>query len=213
MSTRREQIEEVASALFSDRGYRATSMRDIASALDIQGASLYAHVASKEAVLASIVDRAAERFHQAVEPIAKGPGTAGERLRRMIDAHVMVVADGRERAHVFLFEWTSLGPERRERVARARDAYEGHFTRVIAEGIEAGELAHDDARLAAVFLLSAMNALAHWYRPDGPLGPDAIARHYAHLFLHGLGRPPASPTGNGAARPGGATTATRGGIQ
>jgi AcrR family transcriptional regulator len=211
MSSRREQIEDVASALFSDRGYRATSMRDIASALDIQGASLYAHVTSKEAVLASIVDRAAERFHQAVQPIADGPGTAAERLRRMIDAHVRVVADGRERAHVFLFEWTSLGPEPRERIARARDAYEDHFTRVIGEGIQAGELIGEDARLAAVFLLSAMNGLAHWYRPDGPLGPEAIAGHYANLFLHGLERPPALGQGDRGAEA--ATIATAGGMQ
>lgn len=188
MSTRREQIEDVASALFSDRGYRATSMRDIARQLDIQGASLYAHIPSKEAVLASIVERAAERFDQAIRPIAQSPGSAAERLRRMIDAHVRVVAESRERAHVFLFEWVSLGPERRDAVARARDDYEGNFTRVIAEGIATGELAHEDARMAAVFLLSAMNGLAHWYRPDGPLGPEAIARQYADLFLLGLGR-------------------------
>jgi AcrR family transcriptional regulator len=188
LSTRREQIEDVASALFSDRGYRATSMRDIARELDIRGASLYAHIPSKEAVLASIVERAAERFHQAVQPIAQGPGAAGERLRRMIGAHVLVVASGRQRAHVFLFEWVSLGPERREAVARSRDAYEGYFTKVIAEGVAAGELDHEDPRMAAIFLLSAMNGLAHWYRPDGPLGPEAIAGQYADLFLHGLRR-------------------------
>ena len=188
MSTRREQIEDVASALFSNRGYRATSMRDIARELDIQGASLYAHIPSKEAVLASIVERAAERFHQAVQPIAEGPGPAADRLRRMIDAHVQVVASSRERAHVFLFEWVSLGQERREAIARSRNAYEGYFTRVVAEGIAAGELAHSDARMAAIFLLSAMNGLAHWYRPDGPLGPEAIAKQYADLFLYGLGR-------------------------
>jgi AcrR family transcriptional regulator len=188
MPTRREQIEDVASALFSDRGYRATSMRDIARELDLQGGSLYAHIPSKEAVLASIVERAAERFHQAIQPIAQGPGSAAGRLRRMIDAHVRVVASSPQRAHVFLFEWVSLGEERREAVSRSRDAYEEQFTTVIAEGIASGELAHDDARLAAVFLLSAMNALAHWYRPDGPLGPEAIAEQYADLFLHGLGR-------------------------
>ncbi len=188
MPTRREQIEDVASALFSDRGYRATSMRDIARELDLQGGSLYAHIPSKEAVLASIVERAAERFHQAIQPIAQGPGSAAGRLRRMIDAHVRVVASSPQRAHVFLFEWVSLGEERREAVSRSRDAYEEQFTTVIAEGIASGELAHDDARMAAVFLLSAMNALAHWYRPDGPLGPEAIAEQYADLFLHGLGR-------------------------
>ena len=188
MPTRREQIEDVASALFSDRGYRATSMRDIARELDLQGASLYAHIPSKEAVLASIVERAAERFHQAIQPIAHGPGSAAGRLRRMIDAHVRVVASSPQRAHVFLFEWVSLGEERREAVSRSRDAYEEQFTTVIAEGIASGELALQDARMAAVFLLSAMNALAHWYRPDGPLGPEAIAEQYADLFLHGLGR-------------------------
>jgi AcrR family transcriptional regulator len=188
MPTRREQIEDVASALFSDRGYRATSMRDIARELDLQGASLYAHIPSKEAVLASIVERAAERFHQAIQPIAQGPGSAAGRLRRMIDAHVRVVASSPQRAHVFLFEWVSLGEERRGAVSRSRDAYEEQFTTVIAEGIASGELALQDARMAAVFLLSAMNALAHWYRPDGPLGPEAIAEQYADLFLHGLGR-------------------------
>src|SRR6266536_994156 len=105
MATRREQIEAVASALFSDRGSKPTTMRDIAAALDIQGGSLYAHIPSKEAVLASIVEQAAERFHQAVRPVAEGPGTAGERLRRMVDAHGRVVTEGRARAHVFLFEW------------------------------------------------------------------------------------------------------------
>jgi TetR/AcrR family transcriptional regulator, cholesterol catabolism regulator len=188
LPTRREQIEDVASALFSDRGYRATSMRDIARELDLQGASLYAHIPSKEAVLASIVERAAERFHQAIQPIAQGPGSAAGRLRRMIDAHVRVVASSPQRAHVFLFEWVSLGEERREAVSRSRDAYEEQFTTVIAEGIASGELALQDARMAAVFLLSAMNALAHWYRPEGPLGPEAIAEQYADLFLHGLGR-------------------------
>jgi TetR/AcrR family transcriptional regulator, cholesterol catabolism regulator len=188
LPTRREQIEDVASALFSDRGYRATSMRDIARELDLQGASLYAHIPSKEAVLASIVERAAERFHQAIQPIAHGPGSAAGRLRRMIDAHVRVVASSPQRAHVFLFEWVSLGEERREAVSRSRDAYEEQFTTVIAEGIASGELALQDARMAAVFLLSAMNALAHWYRPEGPLGPEAIAEQYADLFLHGLGR-------------------------
>src|SRR6266536_3542558 len=187
MATRREQIEDVASALFSDRGYKATSMRDIAAALDIQGGSLYAHIPSKEAVLASIVEQAAERFHQAVRP----------------------VAEGRARAHVFLFEWTSLGPERREAVARSRDAYESYFKNVIAEGVAAGELARRDARLAAIFLLSAMNGLVHWYRPDGPLGPEAIAEHYADLFLCGLGR--GHSPGHSPGRTQEATAATAGG--
>ena len=186
MQTRRRQIEDVASELFSSRGYAATSMRDIAGALDLRGASLYAHIPSKEAVLAAIVEEAAEAFHDAVRPVAEGPGTATERLRRMVAAHVRVVTGGRERAKVFLFEWTFLGEERRAAVTRSRSAYQAYFERVIAEGVAAGELDTPDPRLAAVFILSAMNAMAYWYRPDGALGPDALAGHYADLFLGGL---------------------------
>ena len=186
MQTRRRQIEDVASELFSSRGYAATSMRDIAGALDLRGASLYTHIPSKEAVLAAIVEEAAEAFHAAVRPVAEGPGTATERLRRMVAAHVRVVTGGRERAKVFLFEWTFLGEDRRDAVARSRSAYQGYFERVVAEGVAAGELSAPDPKLSAVFILSAMNAIAYWYRPDGALGPDALAGHYAELFLRGL---------------------------
>jgi AcrR family transcriptional regulator len=186
VQTRRRQIEDVASALFSHRGYAATSMRDIAKALDLQGGSLYAHIPSKEAVLAAIVEEAAEEFHAAVRPIAERPGPAPDRLREMVAAHVRVVTGGRERAKVFLFEWTFLGQERREAIARSRLAYQGYFERVVAEGVAAGELEAADPRLAAIFVLSAMNAMAHWYRPDGPLRPDELAGHYADLFLGGL---------------------------
>jgi TetR/AcrR family transcriptional regulator, cholesterol catabolism regulator len=137
-------------------------------------------------VLAAIVEEAADAFHAAVRPIAEGPGTAAERLRAMIGAHLGVVTGGRDRAKVFLFEWTFLAPERREAVARSRAAYQGYFERVIGEGADAGELEAADPRLAAIFILSAMNGMAHWYRPDGRLGPDALAEQYADLFLGGL---------------------------
>jgi TetR/AcrR family transcriptional regulator, cholesterol catabolism regulator len=186
VQTRRRQIEDAASALFSSRGYAATSMRDIAKALDLQGGSLYAHIPSKEAVLAAIVEEAAEAFHAAVRPVAERGAPAAERLREMVAAHIRVVTGGRERAKVFLFEWTFLGEERRRAVTRSRAAYQGYFERVVAEGVAAGEFGPVDPRLAAVFILSAMNAMAYWYRPDGPLGPEELAGHYAGLFLGGL---------------------------
>jgi AcrR family transcriptional regulator len=188
MRTRREQIEDAASTLFSHRGYAATSMRDIAKALDLQGGSLYAHIPSKEAVLAAIVEEAAASFHAAVAPLAERPGPAAARLRAMVRAHVEVVTGSLARAKVFLFEWTFLGSERRDAVRRSRAAYQAYFERVIAEGMASGELAGGDVKLAAICLLSAMNGIVHWYRPDGPLGPGELAERYADLFLGGLAR-------------------------
>jgi AcrR family transcriptional regulator len=187
MTGRRRQIEDAASALFGARGFAGTSVRDIARLVDLQGGSLYAHVTSKEEVLWSIVDGAARRFRAAAEPIAGGAGSAGERLAAMVRAHVGVVTESRDRAAVFLLQWRFLGPERRAAIAAARDRYEGLFRRVIAEGVEAGEFDVADPALAARFVLSALNGLANWYRPDGRLPAEDIAERFVALILHGLG--------------------------
>ena len=194
VETRRRQIESAASALFRDRGYTATSVRDIAQALNLQGGSLYAHVASKEDVLWSIVSRAADRFRDEVGPIADREEPASERLREMIVAHVRVVTDELENAAVFLREWRFLGAQRQADIAERRDGYEALFRRVVDEGVRQGEFGPTDAKLTATLILSALNGIAGWYRPDGPLTPDAIADHYAGLFLRALACDPSGST-------------------
>jgi len=186
VETRRQQLDEVASALFRERGYAATSVREIARALDLQGASLYTHMASKEDLLWSIVWRVAERFRTTVEPLAEGPGTPEARLRAMIAAHVAIVAGEREHAAVFLHEWRFLGPERKADIAARRDAYEARFRNVIAAGMRDGTFLKGDAAVTARALLSSLNGIPAWYRPDGPLSADALAADYADLFLSGL---------------------------
>ncbi len=186
METRKRQIEDVASGLFSTKGYAATSVRDIARAVDLQGGSLYAHISSKEDVLWNIVSRAAERFHAAVRPLANGDEPAAQRLRKMIRAHIHVITDDSEHALVFLHEWRFLSPERRAQIARQRDAYEAYWRAVIGEGMAEGELRDCDPKMAGLGILSALNGIAQWYRPHGPLAPDAIAQSFADLFLTGL---------------------------
>jgi AcrR family transcriptional regulator len=185
---RRREIDEVASELFHANGYAATSVRDIAKALDIQGASLYAHVASKEDVLWSIVDGAAAAFE------AKGDeavvDTAGadpvERLAALVEAHVDVVTADPERASVFVTEWRHLSTERRAAIATRRDAYEQRFRAVIEDGLAVEAFRPTDPALAATFILTALNGIATWYRPDGRLSADRIADHYVDLALRSL---------------------------
>jgi AcrR family transcriptional regulator len=186
--TRRQQIENTASALFRERGYAGTSVRDIAKALDIQGASLYAHVASKEDVLWSIVIRAADRFDAAVAPVAgDSAASPSVRLARMIAAHIEVIADDLGNASSFLQEWRFLSSLRREAIADRRDGYEARFRTVIEEGIASGEFDDGvDPHLASTLILSALNGVAGWYRPTGSLTPGQIADHYTTMLLGGL---------------------------
>lgn len=185
-TSRRQQIEDAASKLFRERGYAATSVRDIAQALDMQGGSLYAHVASKEDVLWAIVSRAADRFNAEVGPTATTTAPPAVRLRQMIRGHVEVVTSAQRDAAVFLHEWRFLSLNRREQMAQRRDAYEALFRQVIGEGIAAGAFRVADPRITATAILSALNGIASWYRPGGGLSASEIADQYADLFLRAL---------------------------
>src|SRR3990170_8200472 len=196
-TTRRREIDDVASELFREHGYSGTSVRDIARALDIQGASLYAHVASKQDVLCSSVDRTPSQFETAAGAALAGLAGADPiaRLRALASAHVAVVLEDVGRASVFIHEWRSLSPERRARTLARRDAYEQRFRGVIREGTEAGVFAAIDPTVAASYLLTALNGLVAWYQPDGRLGPDSVTDAYVELSIRAVSgaAPEASP--------------------
>jgi TetR/AcrR family transcriptional regulator, cholesterol catabolism regulator len=186
--TRKRAIEDVASELFRERGYAATSVRDIARRLDMRGPSLYAHVASKEEVLWAILDRAASRFEGAADVAQataqrSSPGDPAAAMAALCRAHIAVIAGDPGQASVFVHEWRSLGPERRASILARRDAYEARFRGVIRDGIADGTFAMTEPVLASTFLLSALNGVATWYRPGGRLSADRIGDVYADLAL------------------------------
>jgi AcrR family transcriptional regulator len=185
---RRREIDEVASGLFHANGYAATSVRDIAKALDIQAASMYAHVSSKEDVLWSIVDAAATAFERAADGAIVDATSSDpvDRLAALVEAHVEVIIADPERSSVFVTEWRHLSGDRRAAVAERRDAYEARFREAIADGIAVGAFHATDAAVAATFVLTALNGIATWYRPDGRLSADRIADHYVDLSLRAL---------------------------
>jgi AcrR family transcriptional regulator len=193
-TTRRREIEDAASTLFHERGYSGTSVRDIARAVDIQGASLYSHVASKQEVLWSIVERTATRFEAAADAVEAGdPGAVvfgpGVHLISLVRAHVGVVTDDIERASVFVHEWRALDRGRRDDIARRRDAYEGRFRAAIVNGVQAGAFAPVDPALTAAYILTALNGIVAWYRPNGRMPARAIADSYADLSLRAVQAP------------------------
>lgn len=189
--TRRQAIEDVASDLFRERGYAATSIRDIARALSVKGASLYSHVTSKEDVLWAIVDRAAGRFEAAADRAeqdadSRRPGDPTEAIAALVRAHVEVLTADVDEAGVFVHEWRALGSERRAAILERRDAYEQRFRRRIGAGIAVGAFAMTDAAIASAAILSAVNGVATWYDPGGRLPPDRIADHLVDLSLRML---------------------------
>lgn len=183
----RGAIMSVAMHLFGKQGFTGTSMRDIANAVGLLPGSLYAHIQSKEALLLSIVSDGIGRFLAAVEPLATMEGSPAERLRKMIVAHVEVVADNPERSQVVFHQWRFLGDGNLPVAVERRRQYESLFISVVQQGIASGEMRSDiDLRIEVRTILGALNWTPEWFSPDGELGAAEVGKHMANTLLRGI---------------------------
>lgn len=187
-SDRKRQIEAAAESLFSQRGYLATSVRDIAEALNIEAASLYSHIKSKEELLWNIATRCADEFFETVKPISDSGLQTQVKLPKMIVAHVEVITRNLEASAVFFREWNHLSEPRKSEYAELRDQYEEMFRQVVRKGIEENLFKHYDERFSSRAILSAINWTHTWYRSDGELKPHEIGEQLAEIILNGLVR-------------------------
>jgi AcrR family transcriptional regulator len=183
---RKEQIYSTARILFRERGYQATTVRDIAREMNMQAGSLYAHIDSKEDVLWEIVNRAADQFLAAAEPIAASDLSPADKLHALVRAHVRLVADNLAEATTFLHEWKFLGEARRASITERRRRYEAIYRQVIEQGIASGDFSPTDPKMAALLVLSAVNWMPQWYNPSGHLSPEEIADSFCDLVQSGI---------------------------
>ena len=187
MRNTRDDVVRAAGRLFADRGYHGTSMRDLGRALGLNGSSLYSHITSKEDLLVDVVMRGAELFETSAQTAVAAAPSPRERLELLIAGHVAVVLDHLDEARTFLNEARALDDDLRRTVVAARDRYEGVFRDVLLEGIADGSFRPDlDVRMCAIYLLSILNAIDRWYRPDGDLDRGALVESIVGFALDGM---------------------------
>jgi TetR/AcrR family transcriptional regulator, cholesterol catabolism regulator len=184
MSTRRRELTREAARLFAQKGYHGTSIGDIADALGIQKASLYAHIASKEDLLYETMCEGADAFHAALDAIPDGLPTV-EKIRLALRGHLRVVAEQLDVATVFVQEWRYLEGDRREEIVAERRRYEERIRELFREGREHSELRADlDENAAALLLLSAANWAYTWLQPGRDT--DEVADRFFALLVDGM---------------------------
>lgn len=171
----REDVVRAAGRLFAERGYHGTSMRDLGKELGLLGSSLYSHVSSKQDLLVEVVEEGSRLFEESAARALATEGSAADRLDALVAGHVDVVIDNIEVARTFLNEARMLDSHHRSRIVDARDHYEEEFRSVIREGAEDGSFRTSaNPKTVSIFILSILNALERWYRPDGDLDRDGL---------------------------------------
>jgi TetR/AcrR family transcriptional regulator, cholesterol catabolism regulator len=178
--TRREELLAVAAKIFSARGYKGASLREICAAAGILPGSMYHHFRSKEELFVCVHAEGFRRLNKVVDRALEGKVDPWVRLEAATGAHLGEVV---ERTDVVAVTSASLfhleGTRLQRRLNRQRDAYEDRFRKLI----KAVPLpANVDRSLLRLALLGAINWTRIWYRP-GKHTPMDIARHLIRKLL------------------------------
>ncbi|MHB1278480.1 MAG: TetR/AcrR family transcriptional regulator [Bacteroidia bacterium] len=187
-ATRKEQIVHVAAELFSQRGYPATSMRDIAEKMEMEAASLYNHIASKEDILYTICFSMADQFISAIDEVNDIYFNGEEKLRLAVKNHVQILTNKLPEARVFLREWRHLNEENLGRFIALRDRYEKGIETILQTGIDENVFQEVDKKFASLNILSSVNWIVEWYKPNGKMSPAEVADKLCAFMLTGLNK-------------------------
>jgi AcrR family transcriptional regulator len=174
---RRLEILRAAARVFRRRGIAAAGMREIAEEAGLSPGNLYHYFSGKDEILLFCQERTLERMLQAV---AAARGSAPERLRAVLRAHVHSMLDETEGTVAHL-DVESLPARMRAQMIEKRDAYERALRAIVAETMPGG-----DAALITRAMLGAVNWTARWYRSDGAQAVDSIADGLADYLVKGL---------------------------
>ncbi len=183
---REGELLRVATHLFREKGYHNTSMQDLASALDIQKASLYHYIESKEELLFRILDYGSRLLRDRVEEVRATDLPPAEKLRLALENHAISIMENIDLFSVFLNEYRNLSPPRRQQILEVRRQYEQAMMEILEEGIASGDFRSVDVKMAVKGLLGMLNWTHQWFSPDGPLPPHMIAATLVDLALYGV---------------------------
>jgi TetR/AcrR family transcriptional regulator len=184
---RRREVMAAATAVFSERGYRAASMNDIARKLGMGKASLYHYVSSKEEGLIELYEDVLRESVLSARRIAESPRSAFDALTGVITDRVAYTCRNRDLLQVFFEEEAELPARHQDRLISVRHEYEQTLLDLCARGEAAGEFTLESTpRIFVNTILGAANWVYKWYRPQGSLTPEQLGAEMAGVLLAGL---------------------------
>ena len=182
-SVTRDAVLSAACGLFAERGYRGTSMKDIAAAVGVQAPSLYNHASSKQDILYAIMDTAMDRALDALDAALDGVSDVTDQLQIATESLVLDFLRFPDEVTICNTEVRSLEPDNRRAIVAKRDAYAAQVRKIIDRGCRSMAFGTTSPRLAAFAVLEMGNGAKSWFNPGGRYTDREVAEQYGRFAL------------------------------
>ncbi|WP_166741795.1 TetR/AcrR family transcriptional regulator [Cumulibacter soli] len=186
--TVRQAILDAGARLYSERGFRATSIRDLADAAGISSSTMYHHFANKQQILYAILTDFMRSFAGEIIPILTDASIAPqERITDAVRLHLWISERDRLKLVVGAPVHYELGDEQRQALSALTGEYRSAFHGAIGDGVRCGVFDVANPRLATIAILDMLNGVREWHDPAGALSFEQIVDHYQRTVLRHLG--------------------------
>jgi AcrR family transcriptional regulator len=179
---------ETARRLFWEKGYNATSMRDIAISYGCRPANIYNFFSDKEEILFEVLREEMEQIIHPIKHLEEDDHTSpDEQLRFVIESHLKVTLSYR-RSSGLLFDVAldSLSPDKRKKIIDFRDTYDRIIRKIIRRGIDTGYFPEVDVRLAGFMIASMITRTRIWFHPKKGVSVSDLTDFIFKFASHGL---------------------------
>jgi AcrR family transcriptional regulator len=187
---RQQLLLNSAVKVFADKGFHATSMREISRESGMSLAGIYHYVTGKTELLYLIQDRCFAQVISGARAAISRELTPAERLRAFIRHHVEFFTAHMDEMKVLSHEEDELTGTMRAQVRRQKREYVSLLLDLLEQVTQSGV----NRQVAAYALFGMMNWIYTWYKPTGPVSPDQLAEDLTHLFLNGFLQPTTNAT-------------------
>jgi len=195
-ATKREAVLRTAARMFNEKGFHATSLDEVAERLHITKPTLYYYVKNKDEILFECVSIGLQMLQDAIEAERDRGGRAVDQLAAAMRSYVEIVTQDYGMCIIRVGE-DPLPPENQRALRSFKARLDAHFRELVRLGIEEGSIRPCDPKIAAFTLAGALSWIGRWYRPEGPLAPEEIARQCIDLLTSGM----CTPKGRARLRP------------
>ena len=185
-ASKKELILEKAATMFRQKGFAATSMRDLAETVGIEAASLYNHIRSKNEILEAICFDVANRFNTNMAIIETGQQNSIWKIETLLRFHIHQMIENYEEVYVSDREWKHLEEPYLSNFQSQRRSYRKKFASIIEEGIQKNEIKNIDAPTAVLIMLHAVSGIESWHRSTAKINATELEDNMVMIMIDGL---------------------------
>lgn len=188
---RQRRILDAALAVFSRRGYRETSVEEVAEAAQTSKGGLYFHFPGKQVLFRALLDASARRLRDRVEEAIAQQSTPVARADAALLTVLRTFAEHRTMARLFMIEALGAGPEFSDRLLEVHDEFIGVIKHHLDDAVAAGAVAPLDTQLASRAWFGAVNEIIlNWLIKDEPKRLEDAYDALRPMLMRSVGLPP-----------------------